>query len=263
MTTPGDSWAAGEAYDSYMGRWSRTLAAAFLDWLAPAPGAHWLEVGCGTGSLTAEIVRRHPGSVLACDPSGPFIEHARHKLGTAARFQVIPPTGALPARPEGFDLVVSSLVLNFIPEPQSAVAVMRDRCRPGGTVAACVWDYRGGVEFLRHFWEAAVAVDPGAAALDESRRFESWQPGLLASTFADAGLADVTTGTLEIATDFTGFEDCWRPFTGGVGPAPAYVASLDPAQHARLRAELQRRLQPAGGGLIRLRARAFSVRGLA
>ena len=168
---------------------------------------------------------------------------------------------ALPARDGGFDAIVSALVLNFIPEPERALAAMSERAAPGGVIAACVWDYAGGVEFLGCFWEEAVALDPSAAALDESRRFGSWQQAKLSSLFQAAGLTRVEAGTIEIPTDFSDFDDYWQPFLGGTGPAPSYVASLDPTQRGLLKDRLERRFQPGSDGLIRLRARASVVRG--
>jgi SAM-dependent methyltransferase len=259
-----DRWAAGDAYEAYMGRWSRALARVFLGWLGPAPSGHWLEVGCGTGALTTAIAALgRPASVTACDPSAPFIEHARRELSDVAAFHVTPSADALPRRDGGFDAIVCGLVLNFVPEPARALAAMRERCRAGGTVAAYVWDYGGGVEFLRHFWEEAVAADPGAAALDESQRFGSWTTQALASLFHGAGLAEVEVGVLEMETTFSSFEDYWRPFLGGSGPAPSYVAALAPEHRDSLRARLERRLPSADDGTIRLRARALAVRSVA
>jgi len=258
-----DRWTTGDAYEAYMGRWSRELARAFLQWLCPQPSGHWLEIGCGTGALTAAICQLgRPASVVACDPSEQFIEHARSKLADACTFHVIAAANALPERERGFDAVVSGLVLNFIPHPARAVAVMRQRCRPGGAVAAYVWDYSGGIEFLKHFWEEAVAANPDAAALDESRRFGSWQAPALGSLFGAAGLLQVETDVLEIPTDFADFADFWSPFLGGSGPAPTYVASLASQQRERLRTRLHARLCPAGDSRIRLRARACVVRGV-
>lgn len=259
---PGDSWAAGDAYEAYMGRWSRTLARVFLEWLRPAPSLHWLEVGCGTGALTSAICAlTQPASVTACDTSAPFIEHARRTLG-GATFQVIPGAEELPGRDGGFDAVVAGLVLNFVPDPVRALEIMRERCR--GTVAAYVWDYGDyGVEFIGRFWEAAIAEDPAAAALDERLRFGAWTPVALAAHFHKAGLDDVRTDRLEVPTEFDDFEDYWRPFLGGVGPAPSYVASLDPEHRERLRAHLERQLPSGRTGRIALRARALVARGTA
>ena len=259
----GDKWVTGDAYEAYMGRWSRPLARVFVEWLHPKPSAHWLEVGCGTGALTSTICDLcEPASVVACDPSEPFIEHARNNLADARASFVIAGAEALPSRDGGFDAVVSGLVLNFLPDPGQAVASIRERLRPGGIVAAYVWDYAEGMEFLRCFWEEAVASDPRAAALDEGRRFPLCRRSALVSLFRAAGLAQVETDLLDIPTDFADFDDYWTPFLRGTGPAPSYVASLDPPSRELLRERLRRRLHPGSDGRIHLRARAWAVRGL-
>jgi SAM-dependent methyltransferase len=262
MNPAGDAWAAGDAYEAYMGRWSRALAAVFLGWLRPGEGGHWLDVGCGTGALTAAICAgARPASVMGCDPSAPFIQHARGALPTC-QFHVMAAEQDLPRRPDGFDVVVAGLALNFTKDPASALALMRERTRPGGTVAAYVWDYGGGVQFLRHFWQAAVAGDPAAAALDESQRFADWQPPRLAGLFAQAGLTDTAQTALDVPTTFADFDDYWRPFLAGVGPAPSYVATLSPGQRESLRARLERDL-PRADGRILLQARALAICGRA
>ena len=259
----GDKWVAGDAYEAYMGRWSRPLARAFVEWLHPKPAAHWLEVGCGTGALASAICDLcEPASVVACDPSEPFIEHARKNLSDGRASFVVAGAEALPRRDGGFDAVVSGLVLNFLPDPGEALASVRERLRPGGTVASYVWDYAEGMEFLRFFWEEAVASDPRAAAHDEGRRFPLCRTPALASLFRAIGLAQVETAPLEIPTDFVTFEDYWTPFLRGTGPAPSYVAALDPPSRELLRERLRRRLHPGRDGRIRLRARAWAVRGL-
>jgi SAM-dependent methyltransferase len=263
MTRPsGDGWMAGTAYEGYMGRWSRPLARAFVDWLHPEPSVRWLEVGCGTGALASALCELcEPASVVACDPSAPFVEHARENLPDARVTFVVGGTEALPRRKGGFDAVVSGLVLNFVPDPAIAVASLRERLRPGGTVAAYVWDYAEGMECLRYFWDEAVASDAAAAALDEGRRFPLCRRPALESLFRTAGLDHVETGALDIPTDFAGFDDYWAPFLRGTGPAPSYVVSLDPAQREALAQRLRRRLRPGSDGSIRLRARAWAVRG--
>src|SRR4029453_6961310 len=228
MNAPGDRWLTGDAYEAYMGRWSRRLAKSFMEWLRPKPSAHWLDVGCGTGALTSTICEHcEPASVVACDPSVPFIEHARRNLSDARASFIVAGAEALPTRSGGFDAVVSGLVLNFLPDPGEAVASIRERLSPGGMIAAYVWDYAGGMEFLRFFWDEAVAADPRAASLDEGQRFPLCRASALASLFQEAGLAAGGTDTLEIPTDFASFDDYWTPFLRGTGPAPSYVASLD------------------------------------
>jgi trans-aconitate methyltransferase len=258
----GDSWATGDAYEAYMGRWSRTMASAFLDWLAPPAPAHWLEVGCGTGALTSSILERTaPLSIVACDPSAPFVEHARRALSDPRVSFVNVGAEALPGRPGGFDAVVSGLVLNFLPQPAGALEAMVARLRPGGLLAAYVWDYADGMEPLVRFWEAAVALDPAAARLDERTRFPVCALDRLAALFEGAGLQRVAAEPLEREAPLADFDDYWRPFLGGTGPAPSYVASLDPARREQLRDRLRQRL--GAGSPLRLRTRALAVRGFA
>ena len=259
-----DKWVTGDAYEAYMGRWSRPLAREFVQWLHPRPSSHWLEIGCGTGALTSAICDLcEPATVVACDPSLPFIEHARNDLLDARASFVIAGAEALPSRDGGFGVAVSGLVLNFLPDPGRAVASFRERLRPGGIVAAYVWDYAEGMEFLRYFWEEAVALRPRAAALSrELRRFPLCRAPALVSLFRAAGLDRVEAELLEIPTDFADFEDYWKPFLRGTGPAPSYVASLDPTSRELLRERLRRRLQPGSNERIRLRAGAWAVRGV-
>lgn len=259
-----DAWSAGDAYELYMGRWSRGLARELLAWLKPAPRLHWLEVGAGTGALTSSIRSAcDPASIVACDPSASFVEYLRSSFPAARDSFVTAAASDLPSRPGGFDMIVSGLVLNFIPEPESALTSMRERVRADGTVAAYIWDYAGGVEFLRCFWEEAVALDTSAASLDEARRFERWNAARLESLFRGAGLARIESGTITVTTAFEGFDDYWKPFLGGTGPAPSYVSKLNTQQKSALADRIRKRLAPERDGRIELTARALVVRGVA
>lgn len=261
MTVPGDSWSAGEAYEAYMGRWSGAVARAFLRWLDPAPGRRWLDVGCGTGALTRAILDAcDPDSVVGCDPSAPFVEHARRLLEGSRVDLVVGGIETLPPEIRGFEVAVSGLMLNFVPDPVSLVREIRERVRPGGTIAAYVWDYPR-VEFLQTFWEEAVALDPGATAHHESRRFGDWSGEAFASRLRDAGLDGVTGGLVEISTRFSSFDDFWNPFLGGTGPAPGYVAALAPAGREELAERLRNALPRETDGGLPLRARALVARG--
>jgi SAM-dependent methyltransferase len=262
MPASDDHWVAGNAYEGYMGRWSRPLAASFVPWLRPRSAAAWLEIGCGTGALTQAICERAaPASVLACDPSESFVEHARRSLGDA-RVTFVVAGAEQPAGAAGsFDYAVSALVLNLLADPAAAVARMRESLRAGGVIGACVWDYAEGMEFLRAFWDAAVALDPKAEALDEGRRFPLCRPDALSALFARAGLKDVAIEGLVVPTHFRGFDEFWLPFLKGTGPAPSYAAALSPLQQEGLREGLARRLTPDADGVIRLNARAWAVQG--
>jgi SAM-dependent methyltransferase len=262
MTRALDNWMAGDAYESYMGRWSRPLARAFVNWLDAPRRAKWLEVGCGTGALTDAISElTEPASVVACDPSEPFVVYARKALRDERVSFVVTDTEALPGAPGVFDCVASGLVLNFVADHADAVRLMRDRLRRGGMLGAYVWDYGDGVEFLRHFWDEAVALDPAREELDEGRRFPVCKPDALIPLFVGAGLRDVAAESLEIPTPFQDFQDFWTPFLRGTGPAPSYAATLSQARRNLLRDRLASRLKAEADGGIRLRARAWAVRG--
>lgn len=263
MTEPADNWTAGDAYERYMGRWSRPLARTFVAWLGVPAGARWLDVGCGTGALACAICElADPAAVTACDPSDSFVAHARKTLRDARVSFVVAGAEALPGDLGSFDCVVSGLALNFMADPARAVALMKGRLRRGGVLAASVWNYRDGIEFLRCFWDEAVALDRAAADLDEGHRFPLCRPEPLSALFAEAGLHEVATGVLEIPTRFQDFDDFWTPFLRGTGPAPSYAASLPPAGRERLRARLASRLKREPDGSISLKARAWAVRGV-
>jgi len=159
------------------------------------------------------------------------------------------------------DAAVSGLVLSFVPDPAGAVAEMTRVTRAGGRVAAYVWDYGGRMELIRRFWDAAAALDPAAATLDEGRRFGLCRPEPLAGLFRDAGLVEVAGRPIEVPTRFRDFDDYWTPFLGGQGPAPGYAMALDEGRRAALREALRARLPVAADGSIPLVARAWAVAG--
>lgn len=262
MTNVRDRWAAGATYEEFMGRWSRLLAVRFVDWLGIPPGRHWLDVGCGTGSLAHAIcAHAEPASVLGCDPAEPLIAFARDQARDSRLAFVIAGVGNLPRRAEGFDSVSSALALNFFPDPWAAVEEMRSVAVLRGTVSACVWDYARGMAFLRSFWDAAAALDPAARDLDEGRRFPLCQPDALTTLFHAQRLTNVRCEALEIPTAFSSFEDFWAPFLGGTGPAPSFVATLDADRRADLSRRLETSLPRRADGTIALGARAWAVRG--
>jgi SAM-dependent methyltransferase len=245
-----------------MGRWSRGLATRFVSWLRISPGVHWLDVGCGTGSLAKAIGSyADPASVVGCDPAKPFIEFARDHTQHSRLTFVVAGVGSLPRQPRGYGSVTSLLALNFFPEPEAAIQEMRSLTAPEGTVSACVWDYGERMEFLRHFWDAAAKVDPTAGALDEGKRFPLCHPDALTKLFRSANLTDIQCDAIEIPTSFANFRDYWEPFLGGTGPAPSYVASLDAERREVLSRELEERLPRGRDGTIALTARAWAVRG--
>jgi SAM-dependent methyltransferase len=248
-----------------MGRWSRLIAPRFLDWLGAAGGLDWLDVGCGTGALSAAILARYePRSIVALDSSEGFVAAARAMLPDPRIAFVTGNAVALDLENASRDVAVSGLVLNFVPDRPKALAEMMRVLRPGGAVAFYVWDYPGGgMEILRTFWNAATALDPAAADLAEDRRFPFCTLDALTALAADAGLAGVECAPIEIAAVFRDFDDYWQPFTLGTGPAPGYCASLAPDARERLRDELSGSLPRGADGSIALTARAWAVKGRA
>ena len=257
-----DNWQEGNPYERYVGRWSRRLAPRFLDWLALPAGLAWLDVGCGTGALAGAILDRcEPARVYGVEPSEGFRRTAGEALG--ARVALLAGDAAsIPLEPGSVDVVVSALVLNFVPDPRAALAEMARVARPGATIAGYVWDYAGKMELMRAFWDAAAALDPGARERDEGIRFPMCRPEALRALLEKAGLAGIATEGLEIETRFRDFDDYWSPFLGGQGPAPAYAMSLDEGRRAQLRERLRERLPVQADGSIPLVARAWAFRGL-
>lgn len=264
MAELSDKWTAGATYEDFMGRWSRLLAPRFVSWLSVRPTANWLDVGCGTGALADAIcVGADPASVVACDPSEPFIEYARQRQVDPRISFVVAGIGQLPTRPGGFDSVTSLLALNFFPKPEASIDEMRRITAVHGLVSACVWDYAGRMEFLRCFWDSVAAVDASAAELDEGHRFPICRPIALESLFREGGLADIVFESIEIPTRFSTFAEFWRPFLGGTGPAPSYLATLESPQREALATRLERSLPRERDGTISLVAKAWVVRGVA
>lgn len=222
---------AADAYDRFMGRYSRPLSPMLADFAGIARGQRVVDVGCGPGALTAELVARVGAeSVAAVDPSEPFVAAARERhpdvdvrVATAE---------ALPFDDAQFDASLAQLVVHFMSDPVGGLTEMRRVTRQGGVVAASVWDHAGGRGPVGVFWRAARELD--ADVTDESD-LAGAREGHLAELFAAAGLRDVDDAALDVTHEHPTFEDWWEPFTGGVGPAGAYVASLDEDGRGELR----------------------------
>jgi SAM-dependent methyltransferase len=260
---PLEAWGSGEAYERYVGRWSRGIAREFLAGLSVATGADWADVGCGTGALAESIlVLCDPASVRAIDKSAAYVETAQKQVGQRRATFEVGDAAALPWADASFDACVSALVLNFVPQPAAMAAEMARVTRPGGTVAAYVWDYAGGMQMMRHFWDAAIALNPGDVRLDQAERFPVCRPQPLEALWRKAGLVDVSVRAIDMPMTFRDFDDYWTPFLGRQGAAPTYLASLDDDAQGRLREALRQKLVPQPDGSIVMQARAWSVQGL-
>ena len=258
-----DRWVEGDAYEPYIGRWSRFVANDFLKWLSLPQKLSWIDVGCGTGALSETIIQNaRPRALLGIDQSEAYVSFARRRLETEGAKFVTGSAEKIDAKESVFDAAVSGLVLNFVPHPALAAGEMIRVTRPGGTVAAYVWDYAGKMELIRKFWDAAIQLDSAAAIADEGKRFPLCLPGALRALFETAGLRSVEERAIDVETRFRDFDDYWNPFLGGQGPAPGYAMSLSAEQRTALRELLRKQLNAANDGSISLTARAWAVRGV-
>jgi len=256
------SWGSADAYEAYMGRWSRKLAPAFVRWLGIPAKCDWLDVGCGTGALAAAILELgNPTTVLGIDSSSDFVAAAAQILDPRAVFEV-GDARAMALEDDRFAVVVAGLVLNHIADPAAAAAEMVRVARPGGTVGAYIWDYSGEMQMVRFFWEAVAATDVNAADHDPRPLYHISHPGPLATLFEDAGLGDIVVEAIDVPMKFRDFDDYWVPHTlAGPASVQRYVASLDDDRRSALRQQLLSTLPVAQDVGINLVGRAWAARG--
>jgi ubiquinone/menaquinone biosynthesis C-methylase UbiE len=248
------------AYEVMMGRWSKRLAAPFLDFAKIDDAHKVLDVGCGTGSLIQSILdRTQRTQIVGIDPAQAFIDYSRTRFSDERATFDCGSALKLPYPDASFDHALSLLVFQFLPEPGTAASEMRRVTRTGGTVAACTWD-RTGQEFSDVFWEECVRMDPSAEVKAQRPKVCN-QVGQLSELWRATGFQGVEEITLEMRTDFTCFDDFWLPYTKGVGPQGMYVASLSPERREFLRDTLRKRLVGDRDRPISLRAAALAVRG--
>ena len=246
---------SAEAYDRFMGVWSRQLAPGLVELAGVTAGDRVLDVGCGPGALTAELVARlRPDAVAAVDPSEPFVDAARQRFPGVEVHRAS--AEDLPFPDGTFDAALAQLVVHFLTDSLAGVREMARVTRPGGVVAASVWDFEDGQGPLGPFWAVARDMDPGAAG--EANRVGTGK-GQLVELLRAAGLVDIEETALPVRRQLAGFDVWWEPFTQAVGPAGAYVAGLDPRRRAELR-ERCRAALPAGP--FTLTARAWAARGV-
>lgn len=245
--------ASGEHYERFMGRYLPELGAALADVAGVRSGQRALDVGCGPGGLTRELVSRlGPENVGALDPSESFVAACRERYpGVDVRLGV---AEELPFADRSFDVALASLAVPFMQDPVQGV---REMARVAPAVAACVWDYGGGMEMLQVFWDAAAAVDPDAQG---EKGLIGGSPGDLGRIFAEAGLRELVEGELDVGAEYAGFDDWWEPFGYGIGPAGSHCVSLDDERRSALREECRRRLGDPQGP-FRAEARAWYATG--
>jgi SAM-dependent methyltransferase len=232
---------SADAYAQFIGRYSEQLAVQFADLAGAGPGQRLLDVGCGPGALTAELVRRAGAeAVSGVEPSRSFAAAVQERLPGADIH--VGQAEDLPFAADTFDAALAQLVVHFMADPVQGLREMRRVTRPGGTVAACVWDHAGGRGPVSAFWSAVRALDPAA---DDESDLAGAREGDLARLFGEAGLTAVEASTLTVRAQYTGFDDWWAPYTLGVGPAGAYVAKLSTDQRSALQ-DQARRMLPAG-----------------
>ena len=250
------------SYERFMGRWSRRLAPALAAFAGVTEGDRVLDIGSGTGALAAAVLDAAPATrVVGVDVASPYVERAREELaGERASFQE-GDAQDLSFADDTFDRALSLIAFNFIPDSGRALDEMIRVTKPGGVIAAAVWDYGEGMQMLRVFWDEAVALDPAIGPRDE-RHMPLCRSGELAALWSEHGLADVEAAPLVIELPFESFEDYWAPFLAGQGPAGSFVASL-PKDHVQaLERRLRERLLGADGdGPFTLSARAWAARG--
>jgi len=257
-----DWFADGEAYEQYVGRWSRPVGRMFLDWLSLPKGLRWVDVGCGTGALTKTIMEQaDPSRVTGIEPSEGFLNVARAGIHDNRVEFKSGDAQSLPLEDAQADVSVSGLVLNFVPDKKRAVQVMRRIVQTRGTVALYVWDYAGEMQLMRYFWDAVTDLFPNGAEHDEGKQFPICNPEPLADLFRATGLRSVEARALDAPTTFADFNDYWNPFLGGQGPAGRYCVSLSEGDREQLRERLENTLPVSTDGTIQLIARAWAVRG--
>ena len=263
MINSNDSWASGDHYEKFMGRWSNLISQKFLAWLAIPYGRTWLDLGCGTGSLTKLILEKcKPKKVISIDSSSEFINYSKQSIiNPDVHFQ-IGLAENLKLESNSIDIAVSGIMLNFVPQPEKVIAEMKRVTNPGGSIGIFVWDYSNGMEMLRYFWDAAVELNIKAKDFDEGLRFPLCKEGQLESLIKESGLDEVVSLPIEETINFKNFDDYWLPFLGNVGPAPSYVMSLNEYDKQKLKNKLVESLPINKDGSISLKIKAWAVKGI-
>ncbi|RKZ98840.1 MAG: SAM-dependent methyltransferase [Gammaproteobacteria bacterium] len=257
-----DAWQSANPYEYYMGRWSSLVADKFIVWLSVPSQLKFLDVGCGSGALSKAIIDKHTSAdILAIDQSEGFVTMTQERLGSHVQCKVDNAL-SLFLDDDSVNVAVSGLVLNFIPRPDKVIAELKRVTSTGGSIGVYVWDYTEKMEFLTQFWNVAVELNPKASNLHEANRFPEFTGEGLEKLFEKAGLNNIETAPIDIDTTFKSFDDYWKPFLGGQGPAPSYVATLERVEIEKLRDTLKDRLPIQTDGSIPMAARAWAAKGI-
>ncbi len=260
----GDVFDSASAYDAFMGRWSRLVAKPVVDWLAIRSGQVWLDVGAGTGVLTQVILdEAAPKKIVAIDLSEHYLEHARRTIRDERVEFKQGNASSISFEAVEFDVVVAGLVLNFVPSPELAMQGMKEVVRENGTIAAYVWDYGDRMEMMRHFWDAAKAVDASAAKFYSETQYSICDPRNLRALFESARLTNIDVVPIDVQTRFANLDDFWLPFLGAQGSASKYLRTLDGEKRNAIRGQLLRQLPIESDDQIHLTARAWAIKGTA
>jgi SAM-dependent methyltransferase len=252
------------AYERFMGRWSRLMAPRLVEFAALPEAGNFLDIGCGLGALSLALAEQAAQRrITGIDQSAEYVAYAASLNPFPDRVQFETGDAQQLRYAEGsFQAALSLLVFNFIPDPAKALAELRRVIRPGGVIAAAVWDYGEGMQMLRAFWDAAARIDDSGARADE-KNMRLCRQGELAELLHAGGLRHVEESALVVQTSFSSFADYWEPFLLGQGPAGMFVKNLSPSRVAALRNELRSRLAPSDGGAsLHLTARAWAARGI-
>jgi len=259
-----DKWNNAVLYESYVGRWSRLVASEFIRWIDQGNNLIWLDAGCGTGALTDTILKlKEPRRIIGIDPSESHIQFVKeHFIKNDRASFLVGDAVNLPFDDNSIDVIISGLVLNFIGDINKALAEFKRVCRKNGMICAYVWDYAGKMELMRYFWDAARSLFEDARQKDEGVRFSICNQEKLKQLFQSAGLSEVETTPIDIPTTFKDFDDFWKPFLSGQGPAPGYCMSLSEESREKLKTKILKSLPVEKDGRIHLIARAFGVKGV-
>ena len=258
-----DTFSNASGYQGYIGRWSHPVAQQFVTWLDVAPGRSWLDIGTGTGMLAQVILEQAaPANIVGIDPAQQYIEFAQQRINDERVEFRVGGAGELSSEQSKFEVAVAGLVLNFMPSAEEALQSIIQVVETGGTLAAYVWDYADKMQIMRHFWDAAIAIDPPAAELDSGKRFTICHPDNLRALFEGVGLTTVEVTPIDIQADFADFDDYWLPFLAAQGSISKYLGSLNEEGKATLREQLQRQLPIDADGSIHLVARAWAAKGI-